>query len=189
MFVAGGEYGTGSDNGEVYDTLTNTWIQLPSQSYGAFIDSSSMLVSGGDLNGNVLITPVSPSQSGYTTVFYPSTDTWGQGPKLYRGGDADEQNFVELADGSILTCDGNGTSEQYIPSLNEWVNDGAVPVDLFDSLGECGVPALLNNGQAIYFGSPAVTAIYTPSGTSSPGTWRPARRFPMASVPTTVRPT
>jgi autotransporter-associated beta strand protein len=178
VFVAGGEYGTGSNTGEVYNPLTNTWIQLPSQPYGSFIDSSSMLVSGGTLNGDVLITPVFPSQSGYTTVFYPSTDTWGQGPKLYRGGNADEQNFVELADGSILTCDGDGTSERYIPSLDKWVNDGTIPVDLFDSLGECGVPALLNNGQVIYFGSPSVTAIYTPSGTSSPGTWTAGPAIP-----------
>ena len=142
VFVAGGEYGTGSDTGEVYNPTTNVWIQLPSQPYGAFVDSSSMLVTGGTLNGNVMVTPVSPSQSGYTTVFYPSTNTWGQGPKLFRGGDADEQNMVKLADGSILTADGNGTSERYIPSLNQWVNDGTVPVDLFDSLGECGVPAL-----------------------------------------------
>ena len=29
VFVAGGEYGTGSDTGEVYNPTTNVWIQLP----------------------------------------------------------------------------------------------------------------------------------------------------------------
>ena len=178
VFVAGGEYGTGADTGELYNPATNVWVQLPSQPYGSFVDSWSMLVSGGALNGDVLITPVFPSQSGYTTVFNSSSDTWSQGPKLYRGGDADEQNMIELADGSILTCDGDGTSERYIPSLNKWVNDGTMTQDLFDSLGECGVPALLNNGQVIYFGSPNVTEIYTPSGTSSPGTWTAGPAIP-----------
>ena len=53
VFVAGGEYGTGADTGEVYNPATNVWIQLPSQPYGAFIDSSSMVVTGGTLNGDV----------------------------------------------------------------------------------------------------------------------------------------
>ena len=32
VFVAGGEYGNGAATGEVYNTLTNTWTSLPSQS-------------------------------------------------------------------------------------------------------------------------------------------------------------
>ena len=147
VFVAGGEYGTGTSTGELYNPTTNTWIQLPSQPYGEFIDSQSMLLA----NGNVLITSVYPSQSGYTTIFNTTTDTWSQGPKLYRGGDADEQGFVKLADGSFVTIDGASTSERYIPAQNAWVNDGAVPEDLWDSEGEIGPGALLNNGQVIYF--------------------------------------
>ncbi len=167
LFVAGGEYGTGASTGEIYNPLTNAWTELPSQSFGAFIDSNSMVLP----NGNVLIAPVAPSSSGHTTIFNTSTDTWSQGPKLYRGSSADEQSWVELPDGSILTVDGSSTSERYIPSLNQWVNDGTVPDDLFDSLGEIGPAVLLPDGQAIFFGATSNTAIYTPSGTSSPGTW------------------
>jgi autotransporter-associated beta strand protein len=174
VFVAGGEYGNGTATGEVYDPATNVWIQLPSQPYGNFVDSVSMLLA----NGNVLIAPVSPSQSGYTTIFNTSTNTWSQGPKLYRGGDADEQGWVKLPDGSILTIDGASTSERYIPAQNAWINDGAVPEDLFDSLGEIGPGVLLNNGQVIYFGATSTSVIYTPSGTTSPGTWTAGPAIP-----------
>ena len=80
VFVAGGEYGTGAATGEVYTPLTNTWTALPSQPYGNFLDSGSILLP----NGKVLISPVSPSPGGFTTLFNPATNTWSQGPKLFR---------------------------------------------------------------------------------------------------------
>jgi hypothetical protein len=167
VFVAGGEYGSGAATGEVYNPLTNAWTVLPSQSYGSFIDSNSILLP----NGNVLIAPVAPNPSGYTTIFHPSTNTWTQGPKLFRGGSADECSWVKLADDSVIMTDGNGTSERYIPSLNQWVNDGAVPVSLFDGIHEEGAGLRLSDGRAFFLGATGHTAIYTPSGTTSPGTW------------------
>lgn len=167
VFVAGGEYGTGASTGEVYNPLTNSWLALPSQPYGKFLDSGSILLA----NGKVLISPVSPNPSGYTTIFDPATNTWSQGPKLFRGGSTDEQSFVKLDDDSILTIDGNTTSERYIPSLNQWINDAAVPVGLFDGLGEIGSAVRLADGRAFYIGGTSHTALYTPSGTTAPGTW------------------
>ena len=178
FFIAGGEYGTGGSTGEVFNPATNTWTALAAQPYGGFLDSISMVVTGGTLNGDVMIAPVYPATSGYTTIFNPSTDAWSLGPKLYRGSDADEQSWVKLADGSILTIDGGSTSERYIPSLNQWVNDGTVPENLYDSLGEIGPGLLLNNGQAIFFGATSTSVIYTPSGTSSPGTWTAGPTIP-----------
>ena len=174
VFVAGGEYGSGAATGELYSPITNTWTELPAQSFASFVDAESMMLPDGD----VLIAPVSPSQSGFTTLFNPSTDTWSQGPKLVRGGDADEQGWVKLPDNSILTIDSNTTSERYIPSLNQWVNDAAVPVAMFDSLGEIGPGLLLSNGDAFYIGSTGKTAIYTPSGTTSPGSWAAGPTLP-----------
>src|SRR5262249_23082281 len=68
------------------------------------------------------------------------------------------------------------TSERYIPSLNEWVQDGSVPVSLFTPLtpsGGCeeGSGHLLPNGNVFFLGGNPVTAIYTPSGNTTPGTW------------------
>ena len=174
VFVAGGEYGNGSATGEVYNTLTNTWTSLPSQSFGSFIDSESMLLP----NGNVLIAPVAPNPSGYTTIFNTATNTWSQGPKLFRGGSTDEQSFVKLPDDSILTIDGGSTSERYIPASNSWINDGAVPESLFDSLGEIGPGFLMNDGRAIYPGATSTSVIYTPTGTTAAGTWTAGPTIP-----------
>ena len=167
VFVAGGEYGSGGKTGEVYDPLTNTWTALPAQTFGSFSDSVSEMLP----NGNVLIAPVAPNPSGYTTIFNASTNTWSQGPKLFRGGSADEQSWVKLPDDSILSVDGGNTSERYIPSLNAWVNDGSVPVNLFDGNHELGAGLLLADGRALFLGGTGHTAFYTPSGTSAPGTW------------------
>ena len=167
LFVAGGEYGTGGSTGETYDPVTNTWTRLPAQSFGAFIDSGSFLLP----DGRVLISPVAPNPSGFTTIFDPATNTWSQGPKLFRGGSTDEQSFVKLPDDSVLTVDGNTTSERYIPATNTWINDAAVPVALFNNLTELGAGVLLADGRALFLGGSGHTALYTPSGTTAPGTW------------------
>jgi hypothetical protein len=167
VFIAGGEYGTGSRTGEVYDPLTNTWTALPTQNFGNILDAMSDTLP----DGRVMVAPVSPSPSGTTIIFDPATNSWSQGPKIFRGGSTDEQSFVKLADGSILTVDGNTTSERFIPSLNAWVNDGTVPVPLFDSLHELGPGVLLADGRAFFIGATGHTVLYTPSGTNSPGTF------------------
>ena len=175
VFVAGGEYGTGAANSEIYNTLTNTWTYTPAPGQGSFLDAGSDLLP----NGNVLVAPVAPSLRGYTSIYNPATNAWTRGPKLVRGNSADEQSWVTLPDGSIITIDGNGsaagtsTSERYIPATNTWVNDATVPAAMFDSLGEIGAAVLLNSGKAFFIGSTGATAIYTPpaAGSASPGSW------------------
>src|SRR5262249_50056626 len=90
-----------------------------------------------------------------------------------RGAYQDEASWVKLPDESILTIDPFGTnSERYIPSTNTWINDGVVPVSLYDPFGsELGAAFLLPTGKAFYLGSTGHTALYTPTGTTSPGTW------------------
>ena len=143
LFVAGGEYGTGGSTAELYNPLTNTWTDVTNPGLGSFVDSGSDTLP----NGNVLITAVSPTPSGSTQIYNPSTGVLSQGAQLYRGGDADEQTLVKLPDGSLLSVDGNSTSERYIPSLNQWVNDGSVPVVLWGWGGEMGPAFLLPSGQ------------------------------------------
>src|SRR5690349_21153539 len=67
VFVAGGEYGTGSRTGEVYDPLTNTWTALPTQNLGNILDAMSDALP----DGRVMVPPVSPSPSGVTIIFDP----------------------------------------------------------------------------------------------------------------------
>ena len=173
VFVAGGEYGTGAANAEVYDPTTNTWTVAPS-AVGTFDDADSEILA----NGDVLDTPVYPASSGYSYLYNPTTNAWTKGAKLYRGSDADEQNWVKLADGSILAPDGAYTSERYIPATNTWVNDATATTSFTDSLGEFGTGVLLPNGKAFYVGASSNTELYTPSGTSSPGTWTAGPTLP-----------
>ncbi len=183
VFVAGGEYGTGGPKAEVYDPVTNVWTQVnpptsllnPSQnspvtgSPQQFYDSNSEILP----NGSVLISPVMPKVSGQPLIYDPATNTWAAGPNYYRGVYQDEASWVKLPDDSILTIDPFGTnSERYIPSTNVWVNDGNLPISLYDPFGfELGAAFLLPNGKAFFLGSTGHTALYTPTGTTSPGTW------------------
>ncbi len=187
VFVAGGEYGNGTTNAEVYDPQLNTWTIIPvppglittnpvtsgiDNEYG-FMDSMSFTLP----DGRVLITPVDPATNGYTVIFDPSSNTIYSGPQLAHGvADADEQSMVKLPDGSELTFGGNMKSQRYIPSLNaplgEWIKDEDLTQQLFSfPLGEIGPGFLLPNGNAFFIGGPPVTVIYTPSGSTNFGSW------------------
>jgi hypothetical protein len=182
VFVAGGEYGTGSTNAEIYDPVANSWTELvippgiittnytdpDSQSYSGFSDSGSILLS----DGRVLIAPVWPATNGNTTIYDPVADTWTTAP-LVQGNNEEEASWVKLADNSIVVIDYQTTnSERFIPALNQWINDANVPVGLYDArFSEEGPAFLLPTGQAIFFGSTPHTAVYTPSGNTNPGVW------------------
>jgi len=93
--------------------------------------------------------PVGPASSGGTLIYVAASNTWSNGPKLFRGHYQDESSWVKLPDDSILTIDPFGTnSERYIPSLNKWVNDANVPVQVYDPYGsELGAAILLPDGR------------------------------------------
>jgi len=207
LFVAGGEYGTGTTNAELYNAISNTWTIIPVPAglitinnnpqppdYGnnaGFVDSISKILA----NGNVLIAPVDPATSGNTVIFNATSDTLSLGPSLASAtGNQEEASWVKLPDDSIITIDppnydfntdlwdiGGTSSERYIPALNMWVVDANVPVSLYDVYGgELGPGLLLTNGEAIFFGATTNTAIYTPSplGGTHQGTWRAGPPFP-----------
>jgi len=162
VFVAGGEYGTGGKTSEVYDPVSNTWTLTPSSGQN-FIDSVSELL--GD--GRVMVAPVSPSVSNGTVIYDPVANTWSSGPATLHG--QDEVPWLKLPDGSILCVDGSSQSERYIPATNLWVADANTPNVMYSG-GETGSGHMLANGKAFFRGY-THTALYTPSGTSSPGTW------------------
>ena len=191
VFVAGAEYGNGTTNAEVYNPVNNTWTYIPvpaglitmnntvtpnGNNTAGFYDSGCKIIA----NGNVLIEPVFPASCGSTVLFNPISNTLSPGPAYVRGCYQDEASLVKLPDDSLLTIDPFGTlSERYIPASNTWINDGTIPVSLYDPYGsELGPAILLPNGKAIFFGSLPHTAIYTPSGNTSPGTWMAGPDFP-----------
>ncbi len=183
VLVAGGEYGTGTAKSEVYDPVANTWTLVPiptallnpalnspaAAEPQGFYDSSCKIIA----NGNVIVTPVAPATYGGTLVFNATLNTWSAGPNLVRGGYQAEASWVKLADNTILTVDPFGVnSERYNPTTNTWINDGVLPVSLYDSaLSEIGAALRLADGRALFLGATGHTALYTPSGSTAPGTW------------------
>ena len=160
------------------DLLNPAQSSVQFEELQGFADCSSVVL----LNGKVLIAPTEASTFGQTMLFDPDSDSWSAGPAtVYQQlGYQAEASWVKLQDGSILTVDGySQSSERYIPASNAWISDSSVPVALYDPYGEEEGPALLlPNGTAIFFGGTSHTAIYTPSGNTSPGTWVAGPDFP-----------
>ncbi|HAO98430.1 MAG TPA: hypothetical protein DCQ83_00100 [Fibrobacteres bacterium] len=164
LYVAGGEYGTGKSNGEVYDPLTNLWTNTPLPG-NVVSDACSAILE----DGRVLQSLVGAKTG--TVIYNPIDNTYIPGPSTHGG--FGEAAWVKLPDNSLLQVDINSkNSERYIQSLNKWVVDATVPVNLYDSYGsETGAGFLLPNGRAFMLGSPGTTALYTPSGDTTMGTW------------------
>ena len=165
VYVAGGEYGTGGSAGEIYNDVSNKWTDAPSPGV-RLSDANSEILE----NGNVLQALVSGTLKD-NKFWNPATNTYSSAPSCL--GIHNESAWVKLADNSILMVDRNTRkSERYIPSLNAWVADANVPVALYDPYGfETGGALLLPNGKAFFIGSLGHCALYTPSGTNSPGSW------------------
>jgi len=171
VYVAGGEYsssgggGGPTAKGEVYSMLTNTWTAVPTYTLTISDANSAMLPSGKILQAAVA------STLRKTFIYDPATNTNVAGPSSV--GIHNESSWVTLPDNSILFVDRLSTnSERYFPSTNTWVADASLPVGLYDPYGdETGAGFLLPNGKVFFIGSTGSTAIYTPSGTTSPGSW------------------
>ena len=191
VFVAGGEYGIGITNAEIYDPVSNTWtvINPPASLFDptngdVFSDMISVVIS----NGSVLMAPDSPRNSGGTLIYDPKANAWSDGPLLANdAGNQGECSWAKLADGSILTIDPNSTnSERYIPSLNRWVPDNPVPIKIWNNNpwvsnppgDEIGPAVTLSNGQAFFMGGNGTNVLYTPSGSAAPGVWTLATTSP-----------
>ena len=187
LMVIGGEYGNGGAKAEIYNPTNNTWTDVsppaslldPNQLAPGFTQNQSFLDCNSKIlaTGEVLIAPVAGKVFGGTLIYNPAANSWSAGPESYTGNYFDESSWIKLPDDSILMIDllygGTGTnSERYIPAYSTWVNDGNVPVTLWDPYGyEIGPACLLPNGNAFFIGSTPTTAIYAPSGTPNPGNW------------------
>ncbi len=163
VFVAGGEYGSGGSSAEIYDPVNNVWTAIPC---GLGLgDAISKLLP----NGNPLVGPA--NNGGDCFIYNVVSNSWSASG--YALGGQDEAEWVKLPNDNILTIDiGTQNSEHYLPSLNQWVQDGGVPVPLYGYGAELGAGFLLPNGKVFYLGATTNTAIYTPgANVSSPGSW------------------
>ena len=166
VFVAGGEYGTGSNSAEIYNPLTDSWTAAP------FIphyigDANSELLP----DGKVLEAIVGAYSADSTVVYDPVTNTWGSTAVCH--GMHAETSWLLLPDQSIMLIDWiSQNSERYIPALKKWVVDSKVPDTIYDAVaGEAGPSLMLPDGRGFFMGATGHTAYYTPTGTTSPGTW------------------
>lgn len=202
VFVAGGEYSNdgGGATAEIYSPQLDQWttISVPtnvidpsvvspvlSSGNQAFLDCGSMLLP----DGRVLLAPVGAKNGWDTPIYDPVNNTWSMGVRAAQN--QNESSWVRLPDGSILTVDsGAQTTERYLPSGylaghvppiagNRWIADQSSPVSLFGNPGtEIGPAMLLPDGTALFVGGNGNSAIYTPSGDDSLGSWAPGPVLP-----------
>jgi hypothetical protein len=167
VLVAGGEYGsvTNTLSAEFYQPTNNTWTLTP-PSPVVFSDAMTEMLP----NGDVMVGPVEAGGAIDTITYSVASNNWFFGPQLLAP--QNESSWVKLPDDSILTIDQNATtSERFIPSLNQWIADGNVPVNLYNPKSELGAAFLLPNGKVFFIGAINQTAIYTPTGTTNAGSW------------------
>jgi hypothetical protein len=71
------------------------------------------------------------------------------------------------------------TSERYIPALDRWIPDAPAPVLLYDDYAyETGASILLPDGRVLFLGSNGTSALYTPSGDTTSGSWTTGPMIP-----------
>lgn len=197
VFVVGGEYSgpntinNDANTGEIYDPVTNTWAAITNFPQASFGDDPSEVLA----NGTVLAGYIFGPQT-YIWTPTPGTTapgTWAaSGTKLVPGDErSDEETWVKLPDGSILSYDifndaenGISSSQRYVQSSGSWINSGIVPVNLTSTiLGyELGPGLLLPNGEVFQIGATSNTALYTPPPPSNPqgtGSWAAGPVIPM----------
>lgn len=173
VFVAGGEYGTGTNTAEVYDPLADAWLTTPSSGQPWIGDAPSMLLP----DGRVLLSPKTPSTRDGTVIYDPVSNSWTDGPVQVFG--SGESSWLKLPDDSILTVATLGLiTQRYVPSLNRWKSEGYLPFRLGNLTAEYGPGLLLPDGRAFFLGGTGHTALYTPSGNTNSGTWAPGPDIP-----------
>jgi hypothetical protein len=172
LFVVGGEYSdpnttaNWTNTGEIYDPVTDTWTSIPNFPQTRFGDDPTEVLA----NGKILAGYLSGPQ---TYLYDPTANTWTQAATKLYNDRSDEETWVRLADGSILSYDifssissgVPGQAQRYIPSLNQWVDAGSVPVALSSSAvgDELGPALLLPDGRVFQIGGNNNTALYNPA--------------------------
>lgn len=188
VFVAGGEHPSpiNSANAEIYDPVANTWTEIdpPLSLFDPATNQFSDMVSMVTSFGAVLMAPLRPAVHGGTLLYYPQTGVWSPGPILTNGlNSQSETGWAMLADGSIISVDKcSEASQRYIPSLNQWIPDGNLPVFIWNQNPnptstnpvpgcEVGPNLTLPNGQVFIAAGTGSNVLYTPSGDTSKGHW------------------
>jgi len=174
VFVVGGEYATDenfSNSAEIYNPVTNKWTMVASSPKSIVGDEPTELLP----DGNVLVGDI---EDNGTEIYDPTTNAWSAGGTKVHNDQSDEESWVKLANGDILTydlfssiTDNKFEAELYNPSTNTWSDAsstvGTIPLLSTEGTGyELGPALLLANGDALFTGTNGTTALYNP-GTNS----------------------
>jgi hypothetical protein len=187
VFLLGGEYSdfnydiNWTNTGEIYDPVANAWSSIatfPDPS-GHFGDDPSMLLS----NGKDVLLGGGAYEGGITYVYHSDTNTYSAPIFKVYNDSSDEETWVKLQDGRVLTYDifasifingGNnaGFAEVFDPTTNKWSSispadgtaNGAIPALSNPFVGyELGPSMLLQDGRVFVLGATGHTAFYNPS--------------------------
>jgi hypothetical protein len=175
VWILGGEYsGTPlvqnvTNTGEMYDPVSNTWSAIASHPETRFGDDPSMLLN----NGKILAGSIGTRN---TYLYDIATNTWSAAiPKFYNDR-SDEESWVLLPDGRVLTYDlfrsvstGGSYAEVFDPATNKWSGispsdgsaNGFIPQLSSSAAGsELGAVVRLHDGRIFAMGATGHTALY-----------------------------
>src|SRR5436190_1217659 len=177
VWLLGGEY-TGADytptftnTGEMYDPISNSWSPIAAHPDTHFGDDPSMLLPNGKiLAGSIL--------SRKSFLYDIATNTWSFGAAKVYNDRSDEEGWVALPGGSVVTYDlfqsiaTNGSyAERYDPATNTWSSispsdgtaSGFIPQLSSSAMGfELGPAVRLHDGRIFIVGTTGHTALYDP---------------------------
>jgi len=178
LWLLGGEYsGTGlpanwTNTGEVYDPIANAWSPIAHHPEAHFGDDPTMLIPG----GKILAGSIGTRRS---YLYDIATDSWSAPIDKVYDDRSDEEGWVKLADGSVLTYDlfqsiatGGSYAEKYNPAAHAWSSispsDGTavgfIPQLSSPAMGyELGPTLRLHDGRIFIIGATGHTALYEPA--------------------------
>jgi hypothetical protein len=179
VWILGGEYSgdnmqaNWTNTGEIYDTLKDSWSPITNHPESRYGDVPSMLLDGGRI--------FTGSLSTNKTWFYDiATNSWSAGANKFYPDRSDEEAWVKLANGSLMTYDvfygvqqNQGYAEIWNPKTNTWSGrspadgtaSGTLPLLSLSTVGyEMGPTIKLRSptrkGAVLFVGANGHTAIY-----------------------------
>ena len=181
VFVLGGEYsnaGSWTRTGEIYNPQTNSWSDTVSFPQSQFGDGQTVLLPDGKLIAGYL--------SGTQVYLYnPANNTWAATGSKIHGDRSNEETWVLLSDGDVLSYDifssistGTPQAQRYDFATGTWISAGTLPFLLStQSIGyEIGSALMLPDGRVFQIGGNSRTALYDPSA----NTWANGPTIPGA---------
>lgn len=179
VWVLGGEYSgpnlqaNWTNTGETYDTKKDQWTPIPNHPEAKFGDVPSMLLDGSKILAGSL-------QTRNSYLFDLKTKTWAASGQKFYNDRSDEESWVKLPDGRVLTYDlflsistGGAYAEAYDPKTGSWSgrspsdgsSQGSIPQLSSAAMGyENGAALALRGpdkrGQIFHVGATGHTATY-----------------------------